>query len=229
MAFAAGPRSRSRLPTTVVRVNDPISAPTLITAAVALFTIANPIGTLPVFLEITKSMTPQQQRRTGMLVGFAVIVVLLISLIAGTFVLNAFGIDITAFKIAGNLLVAMIGWAMLLDRQSPVASNGSGGSPVVVPLAIPLVAGPGAIALAITFAHGYTSVLDYVAGSAVVIVVGLLVSVIYYFGPYVQKLLGPAGMSVLTRVFGLLLLAIAVQSILTALGHAFPEWVATSS
>ncbi len=206
-------------------MSDTILAPTLITSAVALFTIANPIGTLPIFLEITKEMTPQQQRRTGVLVGFAVIVVLAIALIAGTWVLQAFGIDIVAFKIAGNLLVAAIGWAMLLDKQSPVASNGSKASPVVVPLAIPLVAGPGAIALAITFAHAYTSVLDYVAGVAIIVAVGLLVSVIYYFAPFIHRLLGPAGMSVLTRVFGLLLLAIAVQSILTSLGSAFPGWM----
>jgi multiple antibiotic resistance protein len=205
-------------------VSDTILAPTLVTSAVALFTIANPIGTLPVFLEVTKSMTPQKQRRTGVLVGFAVIAVLTIALVAGTWVLDAFGIDITAFKIAGNLLVAMIGWAMLLDRQSPVASNDDA-SPVVVPLAIPLVAGPGAIALAITFAHAYTGIVDYLWGIGIVVVVGLLVSLIYYFGPFIHKLLGPAGMSVLTRVFGLLLLAIAVQSILTSLGSAFPGWL----
>lgn len=205
-------------------MSDTILAPTLVTSAVALFTIANPIGTLPVFLEITKSMTPEKQRRTGALVGLAVIVVLVISLLAGTWVLNAFGIDITAFKIAGNLLVAMIGWAMLLDKQSPVASNGDA-SPVVVPLAIPLVAGPGAIALAITFAHGYTGLLDYVWGVGIIVVVGLLVSLIYYFGPSIHRLLGPAGMSVLTRVFGLLLLSIAVQSILKSLGSVFPGWL----
>lgn len=208
-----------------MRVSDPILAPTLVTSAVALFTIANPIGTLPVFLEITKDMTPAKQKRTGVLVGFAVITVLTIALVAGTWVLQVFGIDITAFKIAGNLLVAMIGWAMLLDKQSPVASN-TGASPVVVPLAIPLVAGPGAIALAITFAHSYTGLADYLWGVAIVVVVGLLVSLIYFFAPAVHRLLGPAGMSVLTRVFGLLLLAIAVQSILTALASAFPGWAA---
>ena len=177
-------------------VSDTILAPTLITSAVALFTIATPIGTLPVFLQITEKLDPRAQRRTGLLVGVAVIVV---------------------------LLVATIGWAMLLDRQSPVAGT-DGSSPVVVPLAMPLVAGPGAIALAITFAHSYRSVLDYVGGAAIVVVVGALVSVIYYFGPSIHKLLGPSGMSVLTRVFGLLLLAIAVQSILLALGEAFPAW-----
>lgn len=206
-----------------------IAAPTLITSAVALFTICNPIGSLPVFLQVTAGRTAAQQRRIGFFVGLAVIVILAISLVAGTWILRIFGIDITAFKIAGNLLVAAIGWAMLLARPSPVATNDGEGSPVVVPLAIPVIAGPGAIALAITFAHSYTSPIDYVAGLGVVVVVGLICSVVLYFGPYVAKLLGPAGMNVLTRIFGLLLLAIAVQSIVTSLGEALPGLTATSS
>ncbi|HWS51276.1 MAG TPA: MarC family protein [Microbacterium sp.] len=206
---------------------DPITAPTLITSGIALFTIANPIGSLPVFLQITSGMDARVQRRTGLLVGVAVAVILAIALVAGTWVLQAFGIDITAFKIAGNALVAAIGWAMLLARPTPVSEH-DGGSPVVVPLAMPIIAGPGAIALAITFAHGYTSVLDYAFGLVVIVVVGALVSAALFFGPTVQRLLGRSGMDVLTRVFGLLLLAIAVQSIITSLGEAFPGWTAGS-
>ena len=73
-----------------------IAAPTLIASAVALFAICNPIGTLPVFLQVTAGRTPAQQRRIGLLVGLAVIVILAVSLIAGTWVLQIFGIHITA-------------------------------------------------------------------------------------------------------------------------------------
>src|SRR3546814_9186912 len=78
---------------------DAIAGPTFVTSAVALFTICNPIGSLPVFLEVTKDRTAQQQRRIGLAVGLAVIVILAIALVAGTYVLQIFGIDITAFKI----------------------------------------------------------------------------------------------------------------------------------
>lgn len=203
-------------------MSDAIAGPTFVTSAVALFTICNPVGSLPVFLEVTKARTAQQQRRIGLAVGLAVVVILAIALVAGTFVLQLFGIDITAFKIAGNLLVASIGWAMLLARPSPVATNEGEGSPAVVPLALPVIAGPGAIALAITFAHAYTSVTDYAIGLAIIAVVGAACAVVLYFAPALHKLLGPAGMNVVTRVFGLLLLAIAVQAILTSLGQAFP-------
>ena len=203
-------------------MDSAIAAPTLITSAIALFTITNPIGTLPIFLSLTKTQTPTQQRRTAVLVGIAVAVVLSVSLLAGNYILDWFGIDITAFKIAGNALVATIGWSMLVARSSAAVTVRDGESPVVVPLAIPVLAGPGAIALAITFAHGYTVPLDFVWGVVICAIVGLAVAAIFFVGPWVAKLLGPTGMSILTRIFGLLLLAIAVQSILLALGDAFP-------
>jgi multiple antibiotic resistance protein len=207
-------------------MDDIVNAPTLITSAVALFTICNPIGSLPIFLQVTATHSKPEQRRIGLLVGVAVVVILAISLVAGTYILQAFGIDITAFKIAGNLLVAAIGWAMLLARPTPVASDDTvNSSPVVVPLAIPIVAGPGAIALTITFAHSYSDVLDYIAGIVIIIVVGATISLILYFGPAIERVLGANGMNVLTRVFGLIVLAIAVQSLLTALGDAFPGWI----
>lgn len=206
---------------------DAISAPTLVTSAIALFTITNPIGSLPIFLSVTKGRTDAQQRRTGLWVGLAVVAVLAVSLVAGTYILQAFGIDITSFKIAGNLLVATIGWAMLTAKNNVVAVTDDQ-SPVVVPLAIPVIAGPGAISLVITFAHSYTSALDYVSGLLIIVAVGIVISVVLYFGPELAKLLKPTGMSILTRVFGLLLLAIAIQSILSALGDAFPVLTRTA-
>lgn len=202
-----------------------IAAPTLITGAIALLTITNPIGTLPIFLALTKDATPAAQRRMAVLIGLAVVVVLLVSLAAGTLILQAFGIDITAFKIAGNLLVASIGWSMLTAKSSPVNVE-PGQSPVVVPLAIPVLAGPGAIALVITQAHGYASVLDWVFGAGIIVVVGLVVAAVWAAGPTIAKALGTTGMEVLTRVFGLLLLAIALQTILASLATAFPGWAA---
>lgn len=201
-----------------------IAAPTLITSAIALLTITNPIGTLPIFLSLTKDATPAKQRHMAIMIGLALIAVLAISLAAGTFILGLFGIDMTAFKIAGNLLVATIGWAMLTAKSSPVTVE-PGQSPVVVPLAIPVLAGPGAIALVITFAHSYTTVLDWVAGAVTILVVGLIVGIVYFAGPTIAKLLKTTGMDILTRVFGLLLLSIALQTILSSLGEAFPGWV----
>ncbi len=202
-------------------MNPDITTPTLVTSAIALFTITNPIGTLPIFLSLTKDQTGAQQRRTAVLVGLAVAVVLAVALLAGNYILGWFGIDITAFKIAGNALVATIGWGMLVAKPNGAVATKPGESPVVVPLAIPVLAGPGAIALAITFAHGYTNVLDYLWG-VVICIVGCSSRSCSSWAPWIAQLLKQTGMSILTRIFGLLLLAIAVQSILLALGDAFP-------
>ena len=113
---------------------------------------------------------------------------------------------------------------MLTAKAMPIVVE-PGRSPVVVPLAIPVLAGPGAIALVITFAHSYTGVLDWVFGAATVLVVGIVVAAVYFAGPTIAKLLGTTGMSILTSVFGLLLLAIALQTILSSPGAAFPGWV----
>ncbi|MGA1835863.1 MarC family protein [Herbiconiux sp. 11R-BC] len=198
-----------------------ISTPTLVTSAIGLLTITNPIGSLPIFLNLTKGYEPARQKRLGLLVGLAVFAVLTVSLIAGSFVLQAFGIDLTSFRIAGNLLVATIGWAMLTAKTNIVTVTDAE-SPVVVPLAIPVIAGPGAISLIITFQETYSSLFDYGMGILMILVISAIIAVALYFAPQVARIVKPTGMSIVTRIFGLLLLAIAVQSILSALSDAFP-------
>lgn len=191
-----------------------ISVTSLVTAAVGLLTITNPLGTLPIFLGLTSHYTPSHQRRTALFVGLAVAIVLLAALLAGQFLLDVFDIHIDSFKIAGGLLIGAVAWSMVTAKASSFTADAGGRSPVVVPLAIPLLAGPGAIALAITFSHGYDNWLEWIIGAALCVLVGAAVAAIYAAGPWVARILTPAGLEVLTRVFGLLLLAIAVQSVL---------------
>jgi multiple antibiotic resistance protein len=198
-----------------------IEAPGLIAVAIALLTITNPIGSVPIFLGLTAGFDAAKQRRTALLVGVAVSAVLLVSLLVGKYVLAAFGIDLTSFRIAGNLLVASIGWAMLTAKTGGPAPGG-GSSPTVVPLAIPIIAGPGAISLVITFAEQHTGVLNLIGGAIAVLVVAAAIAVVLFFAPRLQKILGNSGMNILSRIFGLILLAIAVQSIIDALTDAFP-------
>lgn len=197
-----------------------IAEPTLVTFAVALFTIANPVGTVPVFLALTAGETPRQQRRTALLVGIGALVVLIVSLLAGTWILQVFGIDLTAFRIAGFTFVAMIAWGMMATPSNVMTSDGS--SPAIVPLALPVIAGPGAMALMISFASRFHGVGDALVGAGVALVVSTLTVLIYGLAPQLQRLLGPTGMNVFTRVFGLILLAICVQAFLSSLSDAFP-------
>jgi multiple antibiotic resistance protein len=117
--------------------------------------------------------------------------------------------------------VASIGWAMLTAKQNIVTTDASA-SPVVVPLAIPIIAGPGAISLVITFSETYSGLIDLLMGTVMILVVALAIAVVLFFAPELGKVVKPTAMSIVTRVFGLLLLSIAIQSILSALGTAFP-------
>lgn len=186
------------------------------TAAVALFTICNPIGTIPVFLSVTKGMKPGQQRRIALMTGIGVFAVLAVSLLLGSVILQFFGIGVPALKIAGFLFVATIAWAMM-TRSDSILPTTNQGSPAIVPLAMPVVAGPGAIALVIAFAKENPALTDYLWGIVIVAISAVATAVIFFFAPYLAKLLGPAGMQIFQKIFGLILLAICVQQILVAL------------
>ena len=196
----------------------------MITAAVALFTICNPIGTLPVFLSLTQGRTMAQQRRVALMTGVGVMAVLTVSLLLGSTILQFFGVGVPALKIAGFLFVSSIAWAMM-TRSGSIMPAQSQGNPAIVPLAMPIVAGPGAIALVIAFAKENPAVTDYLWGVVIVAISAVATALIYFFGPYLAKLLGDAGMNIFQKVFGLILLAICVQQILTALPVVWPGLV----
>ena len=191
------------------------------TAAVALFTICNPIGTIPVFLSVTQGKTTAQQRRIALMTGVGVFAILTVSLVLGTMILQFFGIGVPALKIAGFLFVATIAWAMM-TRTGAILPTTNEGSPAIVPLAMPVVAGPGAIALVIAFAKENPALTDYLWGTLIVLISAVATAVIFFFAPYLAKLLGPAGMQIFQKLFGLILLAICVQQILEAMPKIWP-------
>ncbi len=193
----------------------------MLTAIVALFTICNPIGTIPIFLGVTHDSTLAQKRHIALVTGVGVFAVLTVSLLVGSFILQFFGIGVPALKIAGFLFVSSIAWAML-TKSGALLPTTNEGSPAIVPLAMPVVAGPGAIALVIAFGKEHPDPIDYVWGIVNITISALLTAVIFYFAPYLAKLLGPAGMDIFTRMFGLILLAICVQQILTAFPTVWP-------
>lgn len=192
----------------------------VITTVVALFAIMGVVTLPPVFLVATASMTPAERRRTAWMTGLAIAVVMVVSYFIGGLILEFFKIDLDAFRVAGALVVGSMAWGMIIGRPSPLLET-KGSSPAVIPLAIPKTAGPGAIALAVTMGAGPTGAAVVGDLLAILGVTAIALVAMFAAGP-IERLLGVSGLNILSRLFGLILLAIAVTSVFQSLRDYFP-------
>jgi multiple antibiotic resistance protein len=191
-----------------------------LTTFVALFAIMGVLTLPPVFLAVTASMSAADRRKTALRTGLAIAVVMIVAYFIGGWILALFKIDLEAFRVAGALVVAAMAWGMITGKPSALLDS-HGSSPAVIPLAIPKTAGPGAIALAISM--GAVDVQFKIAGDLIAIagVTAIALVAMFAAGP-IERLLGASGLNILNRLFGLILLAIALTSIMTSLRVFFP-------
>ncbi|MEZ9820657.1 YchE family NAAT transporter, partial [Shewanella sp. 10N.286.45.A1] len=176
-----------------------------------LIAIINPFGLLPVFVSLTSHQTEVERNQTGKIANFAVVVILLVTIFAGQHILNLFSISLSAFRIAGGSLICIIAMSMLQGKLGEVKRNkeedreASGMESVaVVPLALPLMAGPGAISSVIVSAAEHNSFENLIGMSITVILFGLLSFSLFRMAPLIFKVLGNTGINVITRLMGLL-------------------------
>jgi multiple antibiotic resistance protein len=194
----------------------------LLTTLVALFAVMGIPSLPPVFLAATVDLEPDQMRKVAFQTALAVGITLTVSFFLGTYILALFKIDMDAFKVAGALVVANMAWGMIMARPSAIMDT-KGKNPAVIPLAIPKTAGPGAIATVI--ALGETHTVPVIVGNGLVIIVVTAITLLFMLGSNrIHRLLGEAGLGIVNRIFGLLLLAIAITSIMSSLLQYFPGW-----
>ncbi|GIU47410.1 UPF0056 inner membrane protein [Shewanella sairae] len=194
-----------------------------------LVAIINPFGLLPVFVSLTSHQTEVERNHTGKVANFAVVVILLVTIFAGQHILNMFSISLSAFRIAGGTLIAIIAMSMLQGKLGEVKRNkeeyreASGMESVaVVPLALPLMAGPGAISSVIVSAAEHNSFENLIGMSITVILFGLLSFTLFRMAPIIFKILGNTGINVITRLMGLLMLSIGIEVIAAGVKGFFP-------
>ena len=198
--------------------------------AAALFAILNPFGNTAIFLSVTAERSEAERRRIALVTTAAVLVTLLVAAAIGQDILALFGISIGAFRVAGGVIILLIGLSMLHARRSGVhhsAAEETDGQqkddPAVFPLAIPVIAGPGAMATAILYAEHAEGIGGALAiGAVIVLMCGVLLAALRAAGR-LSRLLGPTGMNVLTRLMGMILAAIAVEMMAGGLGELFPQ------
>ncbi len=194
-----------------------------------LMSVVNPIGAIPTFMALTAARSRTDKKRTALVCACAVFMVLQISLLAGEPILNFFNIGLPAFRVAGGILILLMGLRMLhatpdRARHTPEeqAESSEKESVAVVPLAIPLLSGPGAISTTIVYGHMGHTWQHFLLMSAVIFSVSFIVWVALLVAPKIAGFMGQTGINVVTRVMGLLLAAIAVEFIANGLSVLFP-------
>ena len=191
-----------------------------VTTLIALFAIVNPITAIPVFVAIAAGMSVKARRRLALKTALISGATLFIAYFLGDLILKSLSIDLNAFRIAGSAVIAAFGWKMAMGKGLEKPTGPKGGA-AIVPLAIPLMAGPGAIATVIALGNSDVGVVR-LANLLIIIALTAMTFVFLLLAAPVERLLGETGLMVVSRILGLLLLAIAASTIISALAAAFP-------
>jgi multiple antibiotic resistance protein len=195
----------------------------------AIIVIVDPLGAIPIFLGLTAGDSVQERTRIARTAAIAAAILLIISSLVGELFLRLFGISIASFKVGGGILVLLTAISMMNARISPVkqtpeeSQEAEGKENVaVVPLAVPLLAGPAAISTVIIFTHRYAEPRSKLYLIASILLVCLLIWISLRLSIPLSKKLGRTGLNNITRIMGLLLSAIAVEFIASGLLELFP-------
>ena len=193
-----------------------------IPAFVALFVIIDPIGLAPLFVALTRGMGVRQRRAVAIRATLVAVGILTLFGLAGEAVLNFLGISMPAFRMAGGILLFLTALDMLFERRSQrrqgQADSAHPEDPSVFPLAIPLIAGPGAIATMILLTgQDGADTLHLLLMHLVMFSVSGVVFTLFLLATPLERLLGPTGINVVTRLLGMLLAALSVQFVIDGL------------
>jgi multiple antibiotic resistance protein len=199
--------------------------PHIIQDAVTLFVIIDPIALVPIFISITHRQEPQERQKIALRAVLLSAVVLGGFLVFGQFLLTALGVSLSAFQIGGGLVLLIVGLQMVLEQQQnndPEKSATPIGDVAVFPLAIPFIAGSGAIMSVVLLTDN-----DKFGVSDQAITAGIMLGILGFTylilmqSEGIQKLLGETGANIITRIIGLIVVAIAIQTMLTGIRNFF--------
>lgn len=197
--------------------------------AIALIAIVDPLAAIPLFLRLTDGFTPRERARTARVTALAVFGVLAGAALAGEAILGAFGTSLPAFRVGGGIVLLLMAISMLTaepdrTRHTPeedLASKDKA-SVAVVPLGVPLLAGPGAISAVILEMNGGAGPIHRGFVLAVIALLAVACWLALRNAARLGRLIGPIGMNVVIRLFGLVLAAIGVEFIAAGVKQLFP-------
>lgn len=200
---------------------------------IALLVIINPPAVIPAYLSLTNGMPDKALKRVYGMASKGVFVVLAVSALAGQLILKTFGISLESFQVGGGILLAIIAYRMMnaddsqhsQTKEEETESIAKGESISIVPLTIPLLTGPGSMSVCIITASKYHSFLGYVYIILSAAIIALITYYTFKSAPKIKSKMGTTGMNVMTKVFSLLLMALAIELISSGLSELFPGLV----
>ncbi|RRJ90852.1 MarC family NAAT transporter [Paenimyroides tangerinum] len=195
----------------------------------ALFSVINPLGSVPIFLGLTQDDSKESKNKTALWAAINVCIILIISFFIGEYVLKFFGISIDVLRIAGGIIICTSGFGLLSGTFSKkrgvskkVTDDAQHRSDIALtPLAIPMMAGPGSMSLLIAMYQDYPEYSDKAIIVGAILILSLSVFLILRSANYLSKLLGASGIVAISRIIGFLVLAIGVQYIVNSLVAIF--------
>ena len=208
-----------------------------LTALAGYFAIANPISATPIFIALTQNDRPKVKRQIARNAVLTAIFVVVLFSVGGKLIFEFFGITMSALRIAGGILVALVGYQMLQGQSStvqvPKEGEGDEGAADVIeaqlsvaisPLGMPMIAGPGTIATAVGFAAN-EGFLYTIVSIAAFLVIGALTYLMFIQAPRIVRFLGATNLTVVTRLMGLIVATIGVEMMLTGVGDTVREFL----
>ncbi|NJY63155.1 NAAT family transporter [Salinimicrobium sp. CDJ15-81-2] len=188
----------------------------------ALFSVMNPLGTVPIFVGLTQDDSPGERSITSLLTALNVFIILLISFFTGKYILQFFGISIYSLKIAGGLIIVTSGFALLtgsfskhkgMDKKKVREDVFQKESVSLTPLAIPMLAGPGSISMLIGMYEEYNLGWDKILAVLAIFAVCLSTYFILRCAHFITKALGASGINAVSRIIGFIVIAIGIEYI----------------
>jgi multiple antibiotic resistance protein len=193
----------------------------LVSDFITLFVVVDPLAASSVFLAVTAGVTAPAKRRIATLAVLFALGVCLFFIVLGQIIVEAMGISLRAFQIAGGIVLFLFAASMILAEPNEPAGSGDGGvaALAVYPLAIPAIAGPGTMLTVMLLTdNDRFGVVEQAITTAVVVAVLLIQYALLLLAEPVSRVIGRSGANILRRVMGMILASVAVNAVLTALG-----------
>lgn len=191
----------------------------------ALFSVLNPIGTVPIFVGLTQNDSKKERSRISLWTAINVFIILLVSYFIGQYVLSFFGISIDALRIAGGIVIVNSGFSLLSGKfnkkrgiNKKIENEAQQRNDIALtPLAIPMLAGPGSMSLLIAFYQEHHQLNEIIISSLAILAIAVAIFLILKSAHYLARILGASGIVAISRIVGFIVISIGIQYIVSSI------------